>query len=136
MFAVGLAGAKGDVTNTHVLWTKEGYPADVPTPSAAGGRVYVCSDKGELSCLDIKTGNLIWSERLEKHRDKFSASPVLVDGKIAVTREDGTTFFVRQGDRYELLGKATVNEYTLATPVFTDGQVLIRSVEHLFCIRN
>ncbi|MEM7392260.1 MAG: PQQ-binding-like beta-propeller repeat protein, partial [Verrucomicrobiota bacterium] len=100
-------GGEGDVTESHVAWTKKGVSADVPTPAAENGRVYVCTDKGEVHCLDIKNGKTIWGERLAKSRSAVSASPVLVDGKIVVTREDGTTFILAQGDSFEVLAENT-----------------------------
>ena len=61
-------GGSGDVTKTHRLWEKKGVGADCPTPVAANGKVYNLHDKGVLTCLDIKTGNELWSETLPKAR--------------------------------------------------------------------
>jgi len=127
-------GGEGDVTGSHVLWTKEGVSADVPSPAAADGRVYVCTDRGEVACLNIETGETIWGDRVEKSRHAFSASPVLADGRIYVTREDGATFVLEAGDEFNLLAKNELDEFTVATPVFVDGHVYIRTFENLYCI--
>ncbi len=130
-------GGQGDVTKTHVVWSKNGLGADVPTPAAVDGRVYLCNDKGELTCLDIKSGREIWSGRPEKNSRAFSASPVIADGKIYMTREDGKTFVIEQGDEFKVLAANELEgEFVVATPVLVDGQILIRTAEHLFCIGN
>src|SRR5690606_23450606 len=45
-------GGSGDVTESHVIWKKEGISSDVPTPAVANGRLYVCGDRGKVACLD------------------------------------------------------------------------------------
>jgi outer membrane protein assembly factor BamB len=127
-------GGSGDVTKSHVAWVMRGNSPDVPTPTTANGRVYVLSDKGIVTCLDQKKGQEIWQGNLPKHRDKYSSSPVLADGRLYVTREDGTTFVLSAGDKFELLAENKLGEFTLATPVFNNGQVLLRSFEHLYCV--
>ncbi len=126
-------GGHGDVTKSHIAWFRESLGADVPTPAAKNGLVYICSDKGEVSCADAKTGKIYWREQPEKHRSRFSASPVLADGKVFVTREDGTILVVKQGKEYELLGRKSVEEYTVATPVLAGGKVYLRTFENLIC---
>lgn len=128
-------GGSGDVTKTHVVWTKTGNGPDVPTPAVAGGKGYILSDRGVLTCVDVATGKEVWSGQVEKHRLNFSASPVLADGKIYLTREDGKTFVLAQGNEFKLLATNDLDEtQTVATPVFLDGKILIRTDTRLFCI--
>ena len=128
-------GGSGDVTKSHIAWTKEGDGTDVPTPAATDGKVYVLTDKGTIACLDIKTGKPIWSGQAEKNRNAFSASPIVVDGKVYATREDGTTFVFSAGPEFKLLGTNELDgTQTVATPVFTNGKILLRTDTHLYCI--
>ncbi len=126
-------GGKGDVTKSHVESIKK-VSADVPTPAAKDGRVYVLTDKGTIACFNDKTGDQIWKKHIAKGRAGFSASPILADGKIYVVREDGTTYVLAQGDKYKLLSTNKIPEYTLASPVLVDGKILIKTYEHLYCI--
>lgn len=128
-------GGRGDVTGTHRTWFKENLGADVPTPAAHQGRVYVCSDRGEVTCLEAKSGKEIWKQSLEKHRTPYSASPTVAGGKIYLTREDGTTFVLQEGDSYKLLAKNELSgEHAVATPVCVDGRILLRTFDNLYCI--
>jgi outer membrane protein assembly factor BamB len=127
-------GGSGDVTSSHVLWTREGVAADVPTPVAIAGRVYLCTDRGDVSCLDIQTGKTIWTGQLERSRTAYSASPILAGGKLYLTREDGKTFVLEQGDEFKVLAANELGEMTVSTPVCLDGKILIRTFESLYCI--
>lgn len=128
-------GGKGDVTKSHVVWTKSGVSADVPTPAAFDGRVYVCTDRGEVACLDAMTGDKIWSGNPEPNRNSYSSSPILADGKLYVTREDGKTFVLSLGDTFRVVAANKLEgESIVATPVFVDSTILIRTFENLYCI--
>lgn len=128
-------GGSGDVTKSHVLWTKEGLGADVPTPAAVGDRVYVCTDKGKISCLDVHKGDVLAQVELPKHRLAYSSSPVLANGKLYVTREDGMTTVVDTADdKLKVVGENELGESVVATPVFVDGRILLRSFTSLYAI--
>ena len=59
----------------------------------------------------------------------------VADGKVYVTREDGKTFVLAQGNEFKVLAANDLDgTQTVATPVFTDGKILIRTDTHLYCI--
>jgi outer membrane protein assembly factor BamB len=59
---------------------------------------------------------------------------VLADGKIYVTNEDGLTTVVMAGPKFELLAENALNDYCLSSPAISDGQIFIRTAQHLYCI--
>ena len=129
-------GGSGDVTKTHVAWEKKGIGADVPTPIAIDGQAYVLTDKGVLACLKAATGDVVWESQLEKDRHAYSASPILAGGNLYAIREDGTTFVAEAGASFKQVSKNSLGDgqTVIATPVFVDGQILIRTFEGLYCI--
>ena len=127
-------GGAGDVTATHVAWVRNDLGADVPTPAVQGGRVYVCTDKGRVACLEAASGKTLWQGELPKNRHAYSASPVLVDGRLVVTREDGHATTLAAGDAFEVLAEGDVGEMTVATPVFVDGGIFLRTHDALWCL--
>lgn len=128
-------GGEGDVTMSHIVWHKTGLGSDVPTPAASNGKFYLCRDKAaEVSCVDVATGEINWSQPLEKNRNAFSASPILAGGRLYCTREDGVTFVLDAETGKIESQNALAGEFTVATPVLVDGQVLVRTFERLYCI--
>ena len=83
------AGGRGDVTKSHVLWSFDNGP-DVPTPVTDGTYLYVVNDHGIMFCLDAKTGQGDLRPAAAA-AGTYSGSPVLADGKIYITNEDGVT---------------------------------------------
>jgi outer membrane protein assembly factor BamB len=126
-------GGSGDVTSTHVLWTAE-VAADVPSPVVYEGRVYICGDRYEMSALDLKTGEVVWQERIPRSNHPFSASPIIAGGHLYCTREDATTFVFKLGQTPELVATNSLRENTYATPAFADGRIYLRTSDYLFCI--
>lgn len=130
-------GGSGDVTKSHVLWTKPAPSADVPTPAARDGKVYVCTDKGQVTCLETATGKEAWTLELEKNRNAYSASPVLTDDALYVTREDAKTFVITLDGNPQVAQANTLkDQFVVATPVFVNGQILLRTAERLYCIKK
>jgi len=137
-------GGEGDVTATHILWANQATSADVPTPAIANGRVFNCRDddggdlRGTIDCLDLLTGRSIWSGQLPKNRHNYRSSPIVADGRLYVTRQDGTVFVLDAvGNEFKLLAENSVaEEHTVATPAFVDGRILLRTESHVFLIGN
>jgi outer membrane protein assembly factor BamB len=130
-------GGSGDVTATHVVWVRKDLGADVPTPAAADGRLVVCTDKGKVACLDASSGETRWEEELPKNRNAYSSSPVIVDGRIILTREDGASWVLAlpaSGAAPEVMGEGLLEEMTVATPVCLDGRMYLRTHDSLWCI--
>ena len=126
------AGGRGDVTETHRLWAFQNGP-DVPTPVTDGTYFYIVNDRGIVWCLDAKTGKEIWGPQRIQH-GTYSASPVLADGKIYITNEDGMTTVFRAGPNFELIAENNLDEYTLSSVAISGGQIFLRTEQALYCI--
>ena len=126
------AGGRGDVTASHVLWRFSSGP-DVPTPVTDGTYVYVINDRGIMFCLDARTGKEVYG-RQRARPGTYSGSPVLADGKIYVTNEDGVTTVVRAGPSFEVLAENDLDDYSLSSPAIANGQIFIRTAKALWAI--
>ena len=125
-------GGKGDITSTNVLWKFEKGP-DVPTPVTDGKYFYSINDRGIVFCLDAKTGQEIYGGQRMKP-GTYSASPILADGKIYITNEDGLTTVLKAGPQFEILAENNVNDYCLSTIAISDGQIFLRTSQDLYAI--
>ena len=126
------AGGRGDVTTSHLLWSTTNG-SDVPTPVTDGKYFYIVNDRGIMWCLDARTGAEIYGQQRIKP-GTYSASPVLADGKIYVTNEDGLTTVIKAGPKFEVLAENALNDYCLSSPAISNGQIFIRTLQHLYCI--
>lgn len=126
------AGGRGDVTQSNKLWAFDHGP-DVPTPVTDGKYFYVVDDRGVMWCLDARTGQEIWGPQRIKPAT-YSSSPVLADGKLYVTNEEGLTTVLKAGPKFEVIAENNLNDYTLSSPAVSDGQIFIRTGQYLFCI--
>jgi outer membrane protein assembly factor BamB len=126
------AGGRGDVTQSHRVWSFANGP-DVPTPVTDGKHVYVVSDKGVMWCLEAATGKEVYGgQRLPP--GTYSASPLLADGKVYATNEDGLTTVVKAGPVFEILAQNPLDDYVLSSAAVADGQLFLRTTRHLYSI--
>jgi outer membrane protein assembly factor BamB len=126
------SGGKGDITTSHRMWAFDRGP-DVPSPVADGNLFYSFDDRGVVHCLDARTGEIVWGpERIEPAT--YSSSPVLADGKIYMSNEDGKTVVIKAGPEFEVLAVNELEGYTLSSPAISDGQIFLRTAEWLYCI--
>ena len=125
-------GGKGDITESHKLWSFNNGP-DVPTPVTDGKYFYTVNDRGITWCLDARTGKEIWGAKRIKPAT-YSSSPVLADGKIYITNEEGLTTVLKAGDRFEVLAENDLADYTLSSPAISDGRIFIRTTQFLYAI--
>ena len=126
------SGGRGNVTRSNLLWTFNNGP-DVPSPVTDGQYLYSINDRGIMWCLDARTGKQVYGpQRLRSAT--YSGSPVIADGKIFVTDEDGVTSVLRAGPRFEMLAQNDLGEYTLSSPAISDGQIFIRTEAFLYAI--
>jgi outer membrane protein assembly factor BamB len=117
-----------------VLWRVREGP-DVPTPVMNDRHVFVLRDGGIMLCLDAATGATVWGpERLEG--GTYSASPVLAGDRVYVTSESGTTTVLAATDRFEVLAVNRLDEYILSSLAVSDGQIFLRTSEHLYCLED
>lgn len=130
-------GGSGDITDTpNVAWKYEKGTAYVATPILYGGYLYLISDKGILTCLDAKTGEVKYEGGRVPVPASFMSSPIAFDGKILLSSEDGDTFVVKAGPVHEIIRTNPLNEPIFATPSLAAGKIFIRGEKHLYCISN
>ncbi len=124
----------GNITGKSEVWTNN-LGADVPTPTTDGKYIYVVRDNGALNCIEAETGKVVYEgQRLAA--GTYSASPLLADGKIYSTSEDGTTTVVKAGPEFEILATNKLDSLTLGSPVAVGNQIFIRTADYLYCLQK
>src|SRR5690606_2359438 len=96
-------GGRGDVTRSHVRWQFNNGP-DVPARVTDGTYLYAINDRGIMYCLDARTGDVVYGPQRLRNAT-YSGSPVLADGRIYITDEDGVTSVIQAGPTFALLAE-------------------------------
>lgn len=130
LLAVRLGG-KGDMTEKSIVWRSPRGAPSTPTPLLVGSELYFVSDNGVASCVDARTGQRHWMERLGGN---YSASPVFVNDHILFLSEDGMATWVKPTKEFEVVGKNQITGRTFATPAFFKNSMFLRTDEHLMKI--
>ena len=119
-----------------VLWheskTTSKKASYVPSPIAVPGHFWMISDTGWLSSFDAQTGKRSFMEQLGRHH---SGSPVLADGHVYLTDDDGITYVLKAGGTFEVVARNPLPEQCAASPAaLAQGQIFLRTWGHLYCI--
>src|SRR5262249_34966308 len=93
----------------------------------------LCRENGtQLLCLDAKTGQEHYSQRL--HPARYRASPVYADGKVYCTARDGVVSVVKAGPKFELVSENRLPDQIAASPVISNGRLYLRGFDNLYAI--
>lgn len=126
-------GGKGDISDTHRLWTRTNSGCFVPTPAVAEGKVYVLRDRGEVHCIDPKTGKSHWEDAFPRASSSYYGSPTVAGGKLYAPREDGVILVADITEGFKFLAENDMGERVIASPVPINNRILIRGERNLFC---
>jgi outer membrane protein assembly factor BamB len=132
LFAVR-TGGRGLITDTHVAWRMKRGVSNKPSILLIDDLIYMIGDTGIASCVEAKTGALVWQQRVG---GEYSASPVYADGKVWLFSEDGKTTVIRPGRTFEKLGESQLDEGFLASPAIAGRAFYLRTRTHLYRIER
>lgn len=130
-------GGSGDITEKARLWERDDLGADCPTPVARDGKVYLLTDRGEIHCLDARTGKDLWADAIPRAAAKYYASPILAGNLLYCAREGGMLTVVEVSDTdMKVLAQNDMGERLAAAPVPVSGRLLVRGVSFLMCFQT
>jgi outer membrane protein assembly factor BamB len=122
---------KGDITDTNVVWRVDKQAPHTPSMLLVGDDLYMVADKGIVSCLNARTGEPYWQERVA---GPCSSSPVYADGRIYVQDERGQGFVLAASHQFQLLATNNLGEPTLASYAVSGKNFIIRTQNAVYSI--
>jgi outer membrane protein assembly factor BamB len=140
---VGTSGEGGNGRNLAVVRPpgKEGEPEvayqltrslpQVPTPVACRGMLFVCSDRGVVTCCDLPTGKVHWTKRLG---GQYSGSPIVAGEKVYCLSTEGQVVALAASEHFKELGRSELGEGSEATPAVHNGRMYFRTDKSLACL--
>ena len=125
-------GGRGDVTESHVLWSNPRGAPFVPSAVILGEYYYLVDDQGIATCLDRKDGQRVWQKRLP---GGYTASPIATGQHVFFMNEDGETM-VLEGHRskFKQVSRNRLDAPIYASAALTESQLIIRTTQTLWCI--
>jgi len=126
-------GGNGLITDTHVAWRVKRGISNKPSILLVDDLIYVIGDTGIASCIDAKTGEQVWQQRIG---GEYSASPVYADGRLWFFSEDGKTTVLKPGRVFEQLAENRLDDGFLASPAIAGKAFYLRTRTHLYRIEE
>lgn len=128
--------ARGDVTGTNkVIWKHARGTPYVPSPILAGGKLWFTQRNDNVhTCLDARTGKVIFEKERLPRLTSLYASPVGAKDRIYFTGRDGTIVVIKQAGKVEVLATNKLGEPVDASPAIVGKQLFLRGDKHLYCI--
>lgn len=136
-------GGKGDISlapgttsNQFIAWYQRQSGPYNTSPIVYNGIYYTLLDRGFFTAHDARTGKEIYGRQRIAGEGfaAFTASPWAGNGKIFALSEDGDTYVIKAGEKYELLGKNSLGEMSMATPAIARGNLILRTASRLYRI--
>ena len=125
------AGQRGEISKEKLLWHVETGAPYTSSLVYDNGLLFSATEMGIVTCLDAKTGERVWRERLG---GIYSASPVVADGKVYLFSESGETLVLRAGRTAQVLARNKLNIRVIGSPAFSGGRIFIRGDRQLVAI--
>jgi outer membrane protein assembly factor BamB len=123
----------GDVTGTNVVWRlAKGVPKK-PSLLLVGDLLFMVGDAGVASCVKAKTGELLWSSRVD---GAYSASPVFADGRVYLFSEEGKATVIEAGESFKVLAENSLEDGFMASPALDGKALILRTKTHLYRIEE
>ena len=129
------------------LWHTPEISTSTSHPILVGDRVYVVAEKGDLCCVDVNNGKILW--RLKLGIEQRNAGLVHADGKIYVPMlddpaskgtgdsETGTTgafYIIEPSDAGgKILSHVALDGRCFGTPSVYNGKVYMQTTRKLYC---
>lgn len=123
----------GDLTETNIVWSQPKQMPCKPSGILHDGLLTVVNDSGIASCLDARTGEVVWQKRIGGN---FSASPILADGRLFLFDEGGKGVVIAAGREYQEIATNVLDEGCLASPAVVGRSLFVRTRTHLYCLED
>jgi outer membrane protein assembly factor BamB len=130
------AGGSGDITESRRLWQHPRTKQRIGSAVIRDGHIYIHNDPGIAECFDLRTGKLVWEERLKgpgKTATNWSSIMLAGDNCYTIT-QGGDCCVFKASPTFELVAVNSLGEKSNSSIVASDGELFIRTHQALWCI--
>ena len=125
--------SQGDIMKPNVQWKLDkGIPSMV-SPILVDDLLYISNNGGVISCVEAKTGELVWKKRL---KGQYYASPIYVDGKLYFCNVTGDITVLKPGRTFDVMKINKLDDGFMASPAVSGRELYLRTKSHLYRIEQ
>jgi outer membrane protein assembly factor BamB len=132
------AGGSGDITASRRLWHHPQSPQRIGSGVIHEGHIYIHNDPGTAQCINLKTGAMVWQERLKgaaSTGQNWSSVMLAGDNCYTIT-QGGDCFVFKASPKFELVSVNSLGEPSNSSIVPSNGELFIRTHKALWCIAD
>jgi outer membrane protein assembly factor BamB len=116
-----------------LAWSVRRSVARKPSVTIWGDLLFMIDDGGIASCLDARTGDEHWRERVAGN---YSAAPLVAEGRIYFCSEEGKTAVVAAEKGFRVLAENMLEDGFMASPAAAGGELYLRTRSHLYAVEG
>jgi hypothetical protein len=120
--------------SAFIAWYQSKSSPYNPSQIVYGDYLYTLYDHGFLTCHNAKTGKEVYGKQRFSPSGSFTASPFAFNGCLFFLSEDGLTYVVKAGPKFEIVQRNDLHELCLSSPAVVGDKLLIRTAARLFCL--
>jgi outer membrane protein assembly factor BamB len=140
------AGPPIFIRSSVSLWADD-ISTSTSSPILVGDRVYVVSEKGDLCCVNVNDGALLWKMKIGI--EERNSCPMYADGKLYVPMLDdpdaktegsgesgtkGALYVIKPTDKEgQIIAHVSLDGRCFGTPTPYNGKIYIQTTRHLYC---
>ena len=128
-------GLKGELSTGNIIWMQPKKNPEIPSPVVYNESVYMVADGGWVTCMDAKTGEVSFQEKLGVP-GPYIASPVAANGHIYAASHSGNMMVITAQKKPVVVFRTQLKGKILATPAIEGNHLYIRTSEHLYAFTN
>ncbi|MEO7319420.1 MAG: PQQ-binding-like beta-propeller repeat protein [Chthoniobacteraceae bacterium] len=126
-------GGSGVLAPEALAWSLKKAAPNKPSLLLIGDLIYAINDGGIASCVEAKTGAVVWSERIGGN---FSAAPIAADGRIYACNEEGKVTVIAPGREFKVLAESQFDAGFMAAPAVSGKALFLRTKTHLYRVEE
>lgn len=130
VLAVKLGGS-GLLDESSIAWRMKKAVPNKPSLTLNGNLIFAVNDGGIASCLDAKTGEVRWTERIGGN---YSSSPILAEGRLYACNEEGKVVVFSASEKFEKLAENKLDDGFMASPAVSGSSLFLRTKSALYRI--
>lgn len=124
----------GEIDPTSIVWQHATAVPTRPSSVAANGLLFSITDRGGVAtCIDLATGENVWTERLGGN---FSSSPMIAGDHIYLCDQEGSTTIIQAAGEFKKIATSTLAAGTMASPAVSGSAIYLRTTDALYRIEN